>query len=142
MTTVLQIVNGAAEKIGVKEAESALEADDFQVILDELNDMLFEWADLGLTPAFTYVQYSTDTVNISRNAVSAVKNNLAIRIAPSFERIVTQALAKIATDSLEALRTSTVYIGDVAYPDSMPTGSGNDCSTNRRFFSQNKTENF
>ena len=145
MTTALQIINGAAEKIGVKEAESALESGDFQVILNEMNDLLSEWADLGLTPAFVDVSASTDIVAIDRNAVSAAKNNLAIRIAPSFERIVTQALAKIAGDSLRSLQASQIHIGAVAYPDTLPTGSGNNCSdifTNDRFFSENKTENF
>ena len=145
MTTVLQIVDGAAEKIGVKESESALEPGDFQVIVNEMNDLLTEWSDSGLTPAFKEVTESTETVDVDRNAVSAIKNALAIRIAPSFERIVTQALAKIASESLQRLQASTVFIGEVAYPDTLPTGSGNECSgsfQNDRFFSQNKKENF
>ena len=145
MTTVLQIVEGAAEKIGVKEAESDLEAADFQVIVNEMNDMLAIWSDKGLTPAFKEVTESTDTVDVDRNAVSAIKNALAIQIAPSFERIVTQALAKIAASSLADLEASTDFIGEIAYPDTLPTGSGNDCgdvAIDRRFFTQNKKETF
>ena len=145
MTTVLQIVNGAAEKLGIKTAEIALEAGDFQVILNEMNDLLTEWSDLGLTPAFKEVSETTDTVDVDRNAVSAIKNNLAIRIAPTFQKVVQQSLALIASDSLRALETSTVFIGQVAYPDTLPTGSGNECSNDaidRRFFTQNTTENF
>jgi hypothetical protein len=145
MTTALQIVNGAAEKLGVKTAESALESGDFQVILDEMNDMLAQWADTGLTPAFKRVSNSTDTVDVDDNAVGAIKNNLAIQIAPSFQRNIQQSLAMIAAKSLQALEASVVYIGAVAYPDTLPTGSGNECSnifTNDRFFTQNKTENF
>lgn len=145
MTTVLQIVEGSAEKIGVREAESPLEPADYQLILNEMNDMGTEWADIGLTPAFVEVFNEDDTVNIDRNAVSAFKNTLAIRIAPSFERIVTSALAKIADDTLNRLRASVIHIGPVAYPDTLPTGSGNDCGgpfLNDRFFDQNKTENF
>jgi hypothetical protein len=139
------VIDGAAEKIGVKEAESPLEPSDYQVILNEMNDMGTEWADIGLTPAYVEVFNDTDTVNIDRNAVSAFKNNLAIRIAPSFERIVTPELAGIAQDTLDRLRASVVYIGEVAYPDTLPTGSGNDCGGpfwNDRFFDQNKKENF
>jgi hypothetical protein len=145
MITVLQMAEGAAEKIGVKTAETALEPEDYQTILDELNDMGAEWADIGLTPAFVEVSNDTDIVNIDRSAVSAFKNNLAILIAPSFERIVTQALAAVAQSSLDRLRASTSYIGPVAYPDTLPTGSGNECSDsflNDRFFDQNVTENF
>jgi hypothetical protein len=145
MTTVLQIVNGAAEKLGVKTAESALEPGDFQVILDEMNDMLAQWADTGLTPAFKRVSNSTDTVDVDDNAISAIKNNLAINIAPSFQRNIQQSLAMIAAKSLQALEASVVFIGEVAYPDTLPTGSGNDCgdtALNRRFFTQNSKECF
>lgn len=145
MTTVLQIVNGAAEKLGVKTAESALEAEDFQITLDEMNDMLTEWADIGLTPAFVEVFNRTDTVNIDRNAVAAVKAQLAIRIAPSFQRVITPALAEIARSTLARLEASQVYIGEVALPDTLPTGSGNECPdtfSNDRFFDINKAENF
>lgn len=145
MTTVLQMINGATEKLGVKTAESELEEGDFQVVLDELNDLLTEWADSGLTPSFSEVSESTDIVNIDRNAVSAAKNNLAIRIAPSFQRVITSSLAQIANDSLRRLEASQIFIGRVALPDTLPTGSGNSCSgifENDRFFPPNKTENF
>ena len=145
MTTVLQIVNGAAEKLGVKSAESALEPGDFQVILNELNDMLSIWADQGLTPAFKPVSNSDDVVDIEPSAVSATKNNLAIQIAPSFQRIVTRELALAADTTLQALEASVIFIGDVALPDTLPIGSGNDCSnifSNDRFFPQNKKVNF
>jgi hypothetical protein len=143
MTTVLQIVNGAAVKIGLKTAEIDLEAFEFQQILDEMNDMLSIWADKGLTPGFVEVSNSTDTVNIDRNAVSAVKNALAISIAPSFDKIITPALAKIAADTLQALQSSTVFLKRIKYPDTLPMGSGNVCTDyDERFFPANLEKNF
>ena len=145
MTTALQIVNGAAEKLGVKTAEAPLEAVDAQSILDEMNDLLLEWADLNLTPAFDEITDLSATVYVDRNAVSAIKNNLALRIAPTFQRVVSQALASIADTSLRALEASSVYIGEVALPDTLPVGSGNECGSqyyNDRFFDENKSENF
>ena len=143
MTTALQIVNAAAEKIGVKTSEIALEASDYQVIFDEMNDMLSEWADSNITPSFTDVSLSTDTVNIERDAIGAVKNNLAVRVAPVFGRQITPSLAAIAMQTYNRLLASTVYIGDVAYPDTLPAGSGNDCYTeDNRFYTPNKSENF
>ena len=40
MTTALQICESAAEEIGVKTAEIALEDADFQVLFSRMNDML------------------------------------------------------------------------------------------------------
>ena len=145
MTTAQQIIDGAAVKATIKTAEIDLEAFEFQQILDEMNDMLTEWADSGLTPAFKEVTNSTDTVNIDRNAVSAVKNALAIRISPSFGKIITQGMVLNANESRSRLEASQIFIGEVAYPDSLPTGSGNDCadsSISRRFYTQNKQDNF
>jgi hypothetical protein len=145
MTTVLQIVNGAAIKATIKTAEIDLEAFEFQQILDEMNDLLSEWADSGLTPAFVEVSNSTDTVNIDRNAVSAVKNALAIRIAPQFNKPITQGMVLNANDSKSRLEASQIVIGEVAYPDSLPTGSGNECARTeieRRFYTPNKKDNF
>ena len=143
MTTVLQIVNGAAAKVGVKTAESSLEAEDFQIIVDEMNDLLVSWANKGLTPTFTEVTEATDLVDVDRDAVAAIKNHLAIRIAPSFQKVVQPSLVAIADATLRELEVSMVHIGKVAFPDTLPMGSGNDCwADDYRFYPANKTRNF
>jgi len=147
MTTARQIVNGAAEELGVKTAEITLESDDFQAFFSRMNDMLLEWADSGLTPAFKEVFNGDDTIQIDSNARGAIKFALAIRCAPSFKKPITASLAENARDSLLRLQTSTAFIGDVQYPDTLPIGSGNECpdfgfSQDDRFFPSNSQENF
>ena len=142
MTTALQIVEGAAEELGIKSAEVALESADAQAIFRRMNDLLVEWADTGLTPAFVEVADLDDDVNIDRNAVGAAKYALALRIASPFQRVINPDLREAARETLEALERSVVYIGEVAYPDTLPTGSGNDCLSDTRFFNQNKKVNF
>lgn len=145
MTTVRQIADGAAEELGVKTAEIALESPDYQKILNRLNDLGTEWADIGLTPAFQEVANDTDVVAIDRNAIAAFKYTLAIRCAPTFQRAVTPALAENAQTTLTTLRASVSHIGPVDYPDTLPTGSGNDCGQSfntQRFFEANEQENF
>ena len=145
MTTVQQIIDGAAEELFVKTAETNLEAGDYQMFLDRMNDMGAEWADIGLTPAFVPKLNATDTVNIDRNAVGAFKYALAIRCASVFQRAVSQDLNTNSINSLARLRASVINISNVAYPDTLPTGSGNDCGhtfREDRFFPSNKEENF
>ena len=145
MTTARQIVNGAAEELGVKTAEITLEPDDFQTILDRMNDMLLEWADAGLTPAFIEVFNGSDTVLIDNNARAATKYSLAARCAPSFQKPLTQALLLLRDESVQKLEASTDFIGEVAYPDTLPLGSGNRCpddDIDQRFFPAGKKENF
>lgn len=145
MVTALKLCEGAAEEIEVKTAEVALEPNDFQVIFDRMNDMLLEWADIGLTPAFQEVFDGSDTVNIDANARAAVKYALAIRCAPTFQKQITAGLVQNASDSMQRLEASTAYIGPVAYPDTLPLGSGNECGdffNDDRFFPVNKRGNF
>ena len=145
MTTAQQIVDGAAQHAGVKTAEIALEPDDFQVIFDTMNDMLLEWADLGLTPAFNEVFNSSDVVEIDNNARAAVKASLAIRISPAFDKQITTGLLGLVTDTLARLEASTDFIGEIAFPDTLPLGSGNQCpdsDIDQRFFQAGKKENF
>ena len=145
MTTALQIVEAAAEEIGVKTAEIPLESADAQAIFRRMNKLLVVWADDGLTPAFVEVADLDDDVNIDRVAVSAVEYALAMRIAVPFQKIITPDLRALARDAVGDLERSVITIGEVAYPDTLPTGSGNDCgSTFRRdrFFSTKKKVNF
>ena len=144
MTTAQQIVDGAAEELGVKTAEIALEAADYKAIFDRMNDMLAEWSYKGLTPAFEPVVNSTDEVKVDRYAVGAIKYALAIRCASAFQRPVSQALLGMANEALENLRAANIFTGKTAYPDSLPLGSGNrSCDfDDERFFPTNQTENF
>lgn len=142
---MLTIVEDAFEEIGVKTAEIPLTNDELQSGIRRCNDMLTEWNDIGIITGYSEVINGDDTVNIERNAIGAVKYNLAIRLAPSFQKVVTAALAAVGSGTLEVLVASHANIGEIAYPDTLPLGSGNRCAssdTDYRFFPVNKTDNF
>jgi len=141
----IDVINAATEEIGVKTAESALESEDGIICLNRLNDMMHEWTYLQLTPRFIELLAVTDEVLIDPHMASAVKYNLAIRIAPSFQRIIEPGLQGLANFTLQRLRAMQIDIGAVQFPDNLPLGSGNSCSddiTDSRFFPQNKPTNF
>ena len=145
MTTMREVVEDALEEINVKTAEVALTNDELQSGIRRCNDMLTEWDDAGIIVGYNPVTNGDDTIEVERNAVGAIKYNLAIRMAPSFTKIVTPSLAKNAEDSLMRLKASNAFIGDVAFPDTLPLGSGNECydvDIDRRFFDNNKKSNF
>lgn len=135
----LRFVESAAEEIGVKTAEITLESADAQVILSRMNDMLFEWRYLELTPRFEELLNLQQDVAIDPEANGAVKYNLALRIAPAFQRIISPDLRDLANTSRSTLEIITFTPIMVDYPDSLPIGSGNECNRNnsRRFFTPN-----
>lgn len=145
MTTIREVVEDAFEELGVKTAEVPLTNDELQSGIRRCNDMLADWDDSGVIVGYIPVLNGDDTINIDRNAVGAVKYNLAIRLAPSYQKIVGNALAMLAGETLQSLEASMSDLSIIAYPDSLPMGSGNDCQSNdtdRRFFPNNKTDNF
>lgn len=147
MTTMREIVEDAFEEIGVKKAEVSLTGDELQSGIRRCNDMLSEWSDIGILPAYEPVLNGDDTVAIERNAIGAVKYKLAIRLAPSFQKPIPQSLMMIANESMSRLEASNMVI-NVAFPDTLPIGSGNECQPNgngyldNRFFTENKMDNF
>ncbi len=145
MTTIREVVEDAFEELGVKTAEVPLTNDELQSGIRRCNDMLTEWDDIGIIVGYTPVLNGDDEINVERNAVGAVKYNLAIRLAPSFQKVVGNALAAIASGTLDVLMASNANISDIAFPDTLPFGSGNECQstdTDNRFFPTNKRSNF
>ena len=145
MTTMREVVEDAFEEIGVKTAEVALTDDELQSGIRRCNDMLTEWDDIGIIVGYTPVLNGDDEIKVDRSAVRAIKKNLAIDLAPSYQKVIGNVLAAVASGTLEVLMASSANIGEVAYPDSLPLGSGNQCSSNdtdRRFFPNNDTDNF
>ena len=140
-----EVVEDAAEEIGAKTAEIPLESDELQSGIRRCNDMLTEWDDIGIISGYNPVTNGDDVLEVDRNSIAAIKYNLAIRLAPSFRKVVSAALGQIASSTLSRLEASSAFIGEVAYTDTLPLGSGNQCAdsdTDRRFFNSNKKENF
>ena len=145
MTTMLEIVEDAFEEITVKTAEVPLTDDELQAGIRRCNRMLVAWADIGNIPGYNPVLNGADTIDIQPEAEEAAITNLAVKLATSFSKPVTQELVLIAGESFTRLLASNSIVGEVAYPVTLPIGSGNQCpdiNTDRRFFNQNKTENF
>jgi hypothetical protein len=134
-----EVVQDAMEEIGVKTAEIELTGDELQSGIRRCNDMLLEWEDSGVIAGYSEVLNGDDVLNIDRSAVGAVKYNLAIRLAPSYQKAVGHALVAIAQSTMEAVQASNSYIGDIAFPGTLPMGSGNQYDT---FFPVDETENF
>ena len=146
MATASHFISRALTRLGVRASETSLQADEIQDGISLLNDMMSEWEETGPQLGFSPVAGVSDEVRIPRGANAAVIDNLAIRMAPEYSRVVSPALAKSADDSLKNLLNANVFIGDVDMPSTLPIGSGNQICDNdlddRRFFPEGKKRNF
>ena len=145
MTTIREVVEDAFEEIGVKKAEVSLTDDELQSGIRRCNDLLVSWDSIGYIIGYRPVFNATDQLFVEPSVIRAIKSNLAIELAPSYQKTLTTALVGKASDSLNLLLNNNIYIGQVAYPDSLPMGSGNnmeDDYLDDRFFPLNQRENF
>jgi len=142
--TYLDIIEGALKHLGVLVAETTVTSAETQDGLNDLNDMGEEFEVSGISVGYVSSLDVNAQLELPRSAVAAFKAELALRLAPQYERVVSPALARLAATTRSALLRVTQTNIKVELPDTLPIGSGNECPdiTNRQFFKQNSIRNF
>ena len=125
MTTYLKVIEGAFQDIGVKSAEEPLPPAEISDGMEELLNMLAEW---DLIDILSGIEPTTDTgtdMMEPRGLTSAIRSNLATRLAGQYEKPVTQSLAIKASRGMAAIITINARKTTVEPPSTLPMGSGN-----------------
>lgn len=145
MATALHYVKRAFSIIGEHADETDIESSEANDALDIFNDMMAEWELAGANLGFAPVKSLADEVRIPRGARKAVKYNLAALIGVEFEIPITQDVARAASSSKRMMMAIYKRPLSVAYPGTLPTGSGNQCDSYQyddRFYPKVEKENF
>jgi len=142
VATSLEIIEGALKHLGVNPAESPVTAAEAQDGLDDLNDMGSEWEStlqIGFLPA----EDVNDEISLPRQAYAAFKAGLAGRIAPQYGKPIYPELAELMRETKKALDKFSLQKLTSEFPDTLPVGSGNECSNyGQRFYSNDGDTNF
>ena len=136
MTTGTEVIHDALQEILVQSDEQEYQPAEYQAGMRSLNDMVSEWDALGLSLGFTLLTNITDTVTVAAGLIGAVKTNLAVRLAPQFDKQVTPGLMLSAKNGMKAVRRIAMTVAPTSLPSIMPIGSGNEDEyySTRRFF--------
>jgi len=137
MATAEEVISRALSLILVRQSESPLRPDEFQDGLEMLNDMMLSWDGEGLPLGYTELTTISDVLTVPSTALLAIKQNLAVQLAPEFGANVGQILAINAARSKTALYRATIRARSTCYPSTLPIGSGNsggDTVNNRKFY--------
>ena len=124
-TTVLDIVTGALQLLGVRVAESGVTSAEGVDGLTALNDMMNEWNVDGIDVGYESLDDTADEIFVDLGSIGAMKANLAVYIAPEYDKTVSPALAERARRSRRSLRAS-ITLNPAQFPDTLPVGSGNE----------------
>lgn len=135
MPTAISIIKSAYKKIGVNDAEVPLQPFEISDGIDELNDMMFEWAARGLKLSYDPVQDQNDETNLPDWSLSGVKSNLGVRLISEFGSPIQPTLIEQARFGLLSIRKRVLGTIETFYPNILPIGGENDqYQDNPRFY--------
>lgn len=136
MTTALQIINRACQKLGVKRAGVPLEDDEITDAITELNDMMLELDADGTKLNYTIVTDPSDIITAPDWAFSYMRANLAVRLASDFDVAASPELMTQAIKAEDVVIKRTSELGPVIFPSTLPVGSGNEGMHYNHFFTE------
>ena len=134
-----QFVEAALEEIGISSYVFDLQPEQVQSSLRRLDAMIASWNGEGIhigyplpsSPEFSDVTAET---NVPDSANEAIITNLAVRIAPSYGKVVTMETKVIADNSYRVLEAKATRPAIRQIPANTPAGAGNKCIGSRRVF--------
>lgn len=130
MWTKKRYVESALEEIGIASYQFDISPEMSSLVLKRLDSMMATWNAKGIRLNYNLSNNplnSTldDEVNIPDFANEAVYTNLALRLASSFGKQVSQELKNIAFSSFNTLYAKSFSLDEKQFDRSIPAGQGN-----------------
>jgi len=127
--TAESVINDALIELIAQEAEQGIDPFEFRRAVRVLNRMMTEYAAKGINLGYTVVTNPNDVITVPLGAISGMVYNLAVRLAPALDAVVTPALALSAKEGYKAMQHLGMNTTKMNYPSTLPIGSGNEYSS-------------
>ncbi len=136
MTTKLAIIQQALGEIGLGTYVFDPSPEQLQAALDRLNRLAAMWDGIGIRKGYNLGDDISAESGLPDTAVDPFATLLAVRLAPSYGKQVSPALAIAAKAAQGALMVTNNTIPAMAYPTTLPVGRGNQRDTRQRAYFQ------
>lgn len=133
MAKVREIVTDVLDDLAVHQSEAPIESDDANIVIRAMNDLMAMWQAVGIYLGYTEVNNMGDIVTVPNGALMGIKGNLAIIVAPKFNKTASNDILMKAEAGYKAILSLSVDTTESAYPDTLPVGSGN-ASLSSKFY--------
>ena len=125
-----QFVAAAFEEIGLASYVFDLSPEQLQAALRRLDAMIADWNGKGIRLGYPLPSSPQDSdldepTLVPDSANQAILTNLAIRIAPSYGKVVMPETKAVAKDSYNTLLQRATMPPEQQLPATMPAGAGN-----------------
>ncbi len=131
MATVAQVAKASLQRILVQASEADLEPSEFQDFIFAMNNYMLDLDASGISLGYTEVSNLADVVTVPTGSLRGIIANMAIEVAPDYEGVVSPELVMAARAGLKTMRKLGQRIGGMAFPSTLPIGSGNEGDTFR-----------
>ena len=126
MATAAQVIKAALQELVVQDVEAPLEPSEYQDAMFYLNNFMFGLDADGVALGFTEIGSLGDEITVPPGAIQGVIKNLAVLLAPMFDISAPQELLVQADTSMRTMERLGVSNGSIAFPSTLPIGSGNE----------------
>lgn len=128
--TKQQFIEMAFNEIGLASYVYDLSANQLQYALQSLDSMMSTWNARGIRvgyplPSSESASSLSEETGTPDSVNEAIYTNLAVRIAPSYGKIVSPDTKIAAKESYSALLSRTFKVVPMQLPGTMPAGAGN-----------------
>jgi hypothetical protein len=145
-TTKSDIVASALNKLAVTGFDYEIDPEELKAGVVALEYMMADWDARGIKIGYAFAADPetaniSDPVGIPDIAYRAVTYHLAIDLADTYGKAVTQSVNAGASSAMTSLLSAIQFLPTVQYPNRMPRGSGNSLRNNRwmRYYRQTDT---
>ena len=126
MDTAGSLIIDSLTDLVVQASEADLEADETKTAIRYLNRYMARMSARGVNLGYTVVNNLGDLITVPDGALDGIRANLSIMLAPQFDAIVPDWLRIAASDGEKAMYALGSEQQELAYPDRLPVGSGNE----------------
>lgn len=126
MAKAAQVIRAILQEILVQASEQDLDSAETNDTIFAMNNFMFELDANGVKLGYTEVTSVTDTITIPGGAVNGLIKNVAMQIAPQFDRPISMTLVEQARKGLKVMSDLGINLGAMQFPDTLPIGSGNE----------------
>lgn len=114
------------QELVVQGAESAIVSDESTTAIRYMNRYMTMLDAQGVKLGYAEVTNLSDDITIPSGALMGMIKNVAIMLAPQFDVPVSADLKMAADQGLQAMYTLGAQQREMAYPGTLPIGSGNE----------------
>jgi len=127
--TKLQFIQQAFNEIGLASYEFDQQPEQYEFALQRLDSMMATWNAEGIRigyplPSNPEESSLSELTMVPDAANEAIYTNLAIRIAPSYGKVVSNETKMAAKEAYTALKARFQVTPIMQYPGTMPAGAG------------------